>query len=38
MQYEKPKLELVNFLTQDIICTSTPDTGWGGDNDDFVEM
>ena len=38
MQYETPKMELVNLLTQDIICTSTPRKEWGGDNDDWVEM
>ena len=36
MQYEKPKLELVNQDLEDVICTSVPtppDYSWSGDDD-----
>ena len=38
MNYEKPKLELIKFDVNNVICTSnpTPPTygGWSGDNDE----
>ena len=38
MQYEKPKMELLILVLDDVICSSTPVKEEVGDNDNWIPL